>query len=103
MLGVTIPLVRGAEQLAASQTSGVRRAATDLRPLADQLLPGDTIVEFVTNTIDERVQPEHPLSRQQSLEMAVSEAEQVMLVELQAADASLFNQGRWIVRRLDCR
>lgn len=101
--GSTLPLMLDAQLPASTQTPAVRRAAADLRPLADQLLPGDTIVEFVTNATDERVLPEHPLSRQQSLEVAVAEAEQVLLVELQAADASLFNQGRWIVRRLDCK
>lgn len=86
----------------ASQQVEVRHAGLDYRPLSDQLLPGDKVVELHANYDDERALPNRPFSRAQLLATAVSYAEQVVVVQLETADARLFDQGRAIGTRLGC-
>lgn len=91
-------------QATSTNQSTIRHVVTDSRPLVDQLLPGDKIVEFARGYAEVNVAtPDRPLSRQQTLAMAVSDAEQVILVEVETADARLIDQGRWIATRLACK
>ena len=85
------------------QEEVVRRARVPLRPLAEQLLPGDKIVEFFIDVDDERALPSRALRPLESLAMAVADSEQVLLVELKDAEAKLFDQDSWIATRLNCK
>ena len=90
-------------QVAETQQAGVRRAAVDTRALVDQLRQGDKIVEFFLDIDDERVLPSRPLRPLESLEMAVVDSEQVVIIEVETADARLINEDRWIATRLNCK
>lgn len=98
-----IPPVTLAAQTPHTQQGNVRRVSADYRPLAEQLLPGDRIVEFLVDTPDDRVLANPPLTRQEALLLAVSEAEQVVMVEVQTADNRLIDKGRLIATRLSCK
>lgn len=87
-------------QATVSQQAGTRRVAADTRRLVDQLLPGDKIVEFFLDIDDERVLPNEPLTPMESLATTVADSEQVVVVELEAAEARLINRDRWIGTRL---
>jgi hypothetical protein len=94
-----IPLVVGA---AATQSQDVvtRRARIPLQPLAEQLRPGDRIVEFYIDAEIDQVLPERPLTKSQSLRLAVAEAEQVVLVRITSAESQLIEGESWIATRL---
>lgn len=94
----------GAGQAPATQQAGVRTAPADMRPLGDQLLPGDKVVEFFHNVdAGNPVLPNHPPSQPQALAMALSGPEEVVLVQVETADARLIDKDRWIATRLGCR
>ena len=71
--------------------------------LADQLRPGDKIVEFFIDAEIDQVLPDRPLSPRRALEMAVADAQQVVLVELGTAEPRLSDRDRWIATRLNCK
>jgi hypothetical protein len=87
------------------QTVGqvLRRPRDASRPLAAQLLPTDKVVEFFIDAEIDRVLPDRPLTRQEWLAMGVLHAEQIVRVQLEAAEARLIDEGRWIATRLNCK
>jgi hypothetical protein len=83
-----------------TQQAAVRVAGALYRPLEDQLLPGDSVVEFTLGAEIDHVLPDRPYTRQQVLARAVSEADQVLVLRLETADSKLVDEGRWIGTRL---
>lgn len=85
-----------------TEQAPVRRVAAAVnRPLEDQLLPDDSVVEFYffAGEVD-HVLPDRPYSRKQVLAKAVTEADQVLVLQLESADSKLIDEGRWIGTRL---